>query len=291
MNILTKISVVVLLVLVIFFSAAVITSAVVPANYKLQYEAEQQKAQLANQTAINSMLAQRRTQLALDDTKAQLSQAQEDATGQLATLRGEKAKLEAEKAGLSGQVSGFTASLLELDKQLKVAQDQRNAAVEAEKASRERESSAREELAKLNEAYRKTEDRARTAENETRALRMQVTDLQEQLADKDATLSDLKQRGVTASSDDEAAPVAAPEKIAAKVTAVDDRDGVSINVGSAKGITKNMVLTIYRGDRVVARMRVQEVDLAQSAGLIFDKQMQPRVGDLVKAASTSVSAK
>ena len=57
----------------------------------------------------------------------------------------------------------------------------------------------------------------------------------------------------------------------------------SINIGSVKGIAKDMTLFIYRGDQFIAHLRIIDVDDSESTGQVFDprEEATPQDGDKV----------
>jgi hypothetical protein len=71
--------------------------------------------------------------------------------------------------------------------------------------------------------------------------------------------------------------VKGPE-IIGSITAVRG-DLASLSVGSASGVKKGMEFTIYRGGDFVAFLRIANVDVADSTGIIADRTREPKVGD------------
>lgn len=65
------------------------------------------------------------------------------------------------------------------------------------------------------------------------------------------------------------------------ITAIED-DVASINIGAAKGIKKGMKLIVFRDDNFVAYLQIELVDLNSAAGVIVSKRLEPRPNDKVK---------
>lgn len=56
-------------------------------------------------------------------------------------------------------------------------------------------------------------------------------------------------------------------------------DLVTLSVGAADGVQKNMIFILYRGDQYVADVKITMVDPNQSAGRIVQTAAAPQVGD------------
>ena len=54
---------------------------------------------------------------------------------------------------------------------------------------------------------------------------------------------------------------------------------LTISVGSADGVTKDMVFVVYRGGQYIGDLRVGMVDPNRSAGRLIQSAMAPKVGD------------
>ena len=83
-------------------------------------------------------------------------------------------------------------------------------------------------------------------------------------------------------------PVPGPARPAAAVVVGADIHGlvsevssnmVTLTVGSADGVEKNMRFHITRGDRFLCDVVITHVDVNQSAGVLELVQQMPRVGD------------
>ena len=113
----------------------------------------------------------------------------------------------------------------------------------------------------------------------SRDLHADVLDKTRQLEDKIKELIAL--RSQLASEPLEAAEIVTSDlEIVGTITAV-SQDVASINIGSANGVKAGMKLLIGRGGDFVAYMRIEEVELDSAAGVIVDKEKDPKRGDKV----------
>jgi len=64
------------------------------------------------------------------------------------------------------------------------------------------------------------------------------------------------------------------------VTAIKD-DIIQLNIGSAQGVCKGMVMIVYRDTHFVGRVEITEVRADTSSGKLQDNQLEPRRGDKV----------
>jgi hypothetical protein len=77
-----------------------------------------------------------------------------------------------------------------------------------------------------------------------------------------------------------AQPVVTQKRILGKITAIRQMM-LLIDVGSKDGLEKGMRLIVFRGDRFVGYLRVDEVAETESAGTLVRTVMNPQVGDNV----------
>lgn len=282
MNILTKISVVVLVVLVLFASAVMIAISVVPQNYRTAYLNEKASNELANTAAVNAMLAQRATEQQLLTANNQLAALKTGSAGEIEALKGQLVTAQADNTVLKTNVAAINANLLKNNGLVEVAQTQAKTA-ETNMAKlradlddlNKRNTELASQLTRIQGDLVAAEQQNRSKNVEIQGYKEQITKLMNQLA--------------------EVAPNRAKEAMAAPVTtATPDVTGrvngvkenlVSVNIGSAKGIKEGMKLTISRSGKLVGSLIVQRADLGESAGVLTDKQMDPQINDTVRPAS------
>lgn len=277
MNILTKISVVLVVVLGLFMGVVMITQATVPNNYKIAYEKEQVKNEQSNTLAMNTMLALRNTQIKLDEVNKELAAVKLADAGTVAGRDKTIGDLETEKAKLAGQVDGFTVALAKLQGNLTVAMA---------------ESAAKEKIIGSQDARNKelvTENqRISTLDAEHMSV---ITRLEQVIRSNDVTMQDLKEQLLQALerknqlANGKPGPVLGEgQKVDGQITAVNG-DIASINIGSTKGIKKDMRLIVYRDNKtsvqILGYLKISDVDLSESGGVIVNRTGEVKQGDLV----------
>ncbi len=274
MNILTKICIVIQLVLILLACPVFITQATVVANYRHRYENEVLHGELLNQTAAQAQMNiasvksdrdaavadktelaftswQEITKLRSDIRLAQTSNAEQ---------QNRLDKLATEVAGLKQQAEVFNERSQMLEGELKVARG------EFDKLTAENISTT-EELRAAEVAKTRTEKTSRVHAERVREL--------------DEEVEELRSGGAVGRKDAGPEVTLAPgDAITGTVTTVRG-DYASINIGSAKGVARGMRLIIYRGTEVVSFLRVEEVEVAQSAGIIVDSRLDTLQGDKV----------
>ena len=275
MNILTKISVVLVVVLGLFMGVVLINVATLIPNYKTAYTNEQIKNEQANTLAMNSMLALRNLQIKLDDVSKELATLKLTDAGTIATKDNAIRTLQTEKAELTAQAGGFNDALLKLQANLAVAQ--------AESATKEK--IITEQMARIKELVTENQEVAKVdadhvsaigrLENVIRANEVTIQDLKEQVLH---ILEAKNEAGKTGTAFGEG------PKIEGQITAASGNTA-SINIGSAKGIKKGMKLLVYRDNKtsvqVLGYLQISDVDLSESGGVIVDRTGDVKQGDLV----------
>jgi uncharacterized protein YukE len=276
LGILTKISIVVLVVLVLLACPVFITQAVVGPSYREAYDAQVKKSELAEQAVRAGMLDLQKVTQERNDLAGQLRRD----TGELqAALDVAKNQLVVEKQKsdkLSNDLSGITLDLN------KLRADYENNSKRTTALTEQRDS-ALKKIEALSEENRRFSDTLKQSQLEMDRLNEVSRTLREQIAERDDRIRQLEQQvgGAAAGAAARApTPVTSEVRINGTVTAVNG-DLASINVGSAKGVKPGMSLIIYRGAEYVAKLRVDQVDVGQSAGVIIDKRLDVAQGDKV----------
>ena len=274
MNILTKISVVLVVVLGLFMGVVLINVATLIPNYKQAYTNEQNKNEQSNTLAMNTMLALRNAQIQLDDVNKKLATLTLADAGTLAARDKTISDLEADKAKLAVQVDGFKDALTTLGANLTVAQAESTAKekIIADQSARQKELIAEnQQLTKVGAEQLSAIGRL---EQVIRANDVTIQDYKEQLLKKNQPTPG--KPAETASGD--------LQKIDGQITATSG-NAASINIGSAKGIKPGMKLIVYRETRntsqILGYLQISDVDLSESGGVIVDRQGDVKQGDLV----------
>ncbi len=278
MGILTKISIVVLVVLILLACPVFITQATVAPEYFLAYKASKTENEINAQAVRAGMLALQQMTAERDRLAAALTkdtgamQAEIDRLkADLSSERQRTAKLDNDLALINGELAKLRADYQSNTERTKALVEQRDDAFK--------------KVQMLNDETRRLSDQLKQTQLDMDRQGGIIKTLREQLAERDDRLRQMEQQfGV------KAPPAAAPEAreaaprpavpINGTVTSVRG-DLASINIGSAKGVQPGMQLIIYRGAEFVAKLRVDQVDVGQAAGVISDKRLDPLQGDKV----------
>jgi uncharacterized protein (DUF3084 family) len=277
LGILTKISIVVLVALILLACPVFITQATVAPEYLLAFKASKAENEINAQAVRAGMLALQQMTAERDRLTATLTR---DSGAMQADIDRLKADLSAERqrtAKLDNDLALINGELAKLR-----ADYQSN--TERTKALTEQRDDAFKKVQMLNDETRRLSDQLKQTQLDMDRQGGIIRTLREQLAERDDRLRQMEaQFGVKA-------PAAAPEAreaasrpavpISGTVTSVRG-DLASINIGSAKGVQPGMQLIIYRGADYVAKLRVDQVDVSQAAGVISDKRLDPLQGDKV----------
>jgi len=275
---LTKISIVVLVVLVLLACPSFITQATVGHNYRQLYEAALEENELLRHQAANAMLAVQTVQRQRAQLRARLEEMSSLGQAELESLRTELARERQQRASLQKNVDQINFELT------KLRADYEHNSRRTEALAAERDEAFRK-IELLNDENRRLSDLLKTTQLEADRQSEIVRTLNEQLADRDELIRKLQSRlaggaaPVSPTADQQ--PAAAPaRRVVGTVTAVEG-DLVGVNIGSAKGLKPGMKLIIYRGPEFVAHLRVQQVEVDEAAGILFDRRLDPMRGDKV----------
>ena len=273
MNILTKICVVILLVLVLFASVVFINWATVQPNYRTAFEAQKNQRLLSDQSVRFQKLATEKYKAERDEAFRENRRLE----NQIADIRANKVPdtEELRTAALIKELEKANAGLQTLNVELGEA-GQRNGELTAQlDKSRLRIDELQKERATTAGEVTDLVAKLERSERIVRALQLQLRDKDEKIADLEAKVA----RGPAVAGDGEAVqPIT--DKIAGTITAVQG-ELASINIGTAHGVIRGLKLMIYRDASFVGYLRIDEVDEAESAGTIVDKQLDPVAGDKV----------
>jgi SMC interacting uncharacterized protein involved in chromosome segregation len=271
---LTKVFIVILVVLVLVASGIFISYIARTENYKVLYESEQTRAQIAEAGQANYMLAADNYRT-LSNTEAGL-RASDDAShrAEMARLEADKKKLELAIAGTTTNLGELQLKLASLETTIKGAQQ-----VNADQAAKLDAARAEKDkaLGQLNEQSAKLN--SLIAENTI--LEKSVDALKEMLQSAQSEIKDLQKQGEATGTTKRAATAPQPAvKLDGSVTAV-DRGLAQINLGSTSGVKKGMTFFVYRNADFVARLQIEEVQAGQAAGIVSDAKRDIRQGDKV----------
>ena len=273
MSTLTKICVVVLVVLVLFAAGPFIQQAVEGPSWKEACERQKQRTEIAEASARNNMLASQMYQRLYESARDKAVENASQLLGTIGSKDVEIARLTGQLADRAGEVRKLAAFCEAFEKDLK-AQIALNKAILAQLDAK------RDENGKLSAQLRRAQHTIKEEQTNREILARSVKVIQEQLVQKDAEIAELRDQlaagGVRVGT---ARSVAATgTKIDATVTAVKG-DLASLGVGSASGVKKDMEFIIYRGADFVAHLRIADVGVASSTGIVLDRKREPRAGD------------
>jgi hypothetical protein len=247
-------------------------------NYKAAFLNEQNKNEQSNTLAMNTMLALRNTQIKLDEVSKELAALKLTDAGTLASRDKTIGDLEGEKAKLAAQVDGFNVALAKLQGNLTVAMAE---SVAKEKIIAEQDA-RNKELVTENQRISTLDAEHMSAiarlEQVVRADGVTMQDLKEQL------LQALERKNQVANGGRPGEVIAEGAKVDGQITAVNG-DTASINIGSTKGIKKDMRLIVYRDNKtsvqILGYLKISDVDLSESGGVIVNRTGEVKQGDLV----------
>ena len=278
MSILSKICIVLLALLSVAMMIVIVSTATVIPNYKQAWEQQKQRVTLCQQIANNARIrlgnveadydqlltrskADREKFLAL---KTQLTRELAEKNQTLLVLQADVTAINVSLATLEKTVKHQNGRIADLTKELGAAR-KANSGLHAAKSRLELElDSARAESERLQSI--------------SRNLKADILDKSRQLEEKTQEVIALRSR-LADEPIDEAEPVAEME-IVGTITAV-SQDVASINIGSANGVKPGMKLLIGRDGDFIAYLRVEEVELDSAAGVIVDREKEPKRGDKV----------
>lgn len=277
MGILTKISVVVLVVLILLACPVFITQATVGPAYRQAYDRQEREKDLLAQSVRASELVLKQAILERDRFAAALTQDRLAMQTEIDQLRADLSEARQRSTKLDNDLSLINGELAKLR-----ADYQSN--TERTKTLTQQRDEAFTKVQMLNDETRRLTDLLKQTQLDMERQGAIIKTLREQLVERDDRLRQLEQEyGVSTAARTTTAPVAGARSdvpINGTVTSVRG-ELASINVGSAKGVKPGMQLIIYRGSEYVAKLRVDQVDVGQSAGIISEKRLDPLQGDKV----------
>ena len=280
MSILTKISVVLLVVLVLVACPVFITQATVPPDFRQKWLEAESKCTLAGMHAKNSQLAmlKKDAQLAEETARANSAEAARDKlVGELsdkidklrADLVAQRARTERLSVVLAGQetiIKNVNARSDRLEAEGKDYRTQLNTRIE--KNSR------------LSVMLKESQSREHRLMVIARVDKERIADLERQVEEE---------RAKPATTAGQATPQPGsgqpplPPPPDGTITAV--KSGIaSINIGSAHGVRPGMKFAIVRGPHFIGYLRISQVRMQHAAGTVSDNRLAPKAGDKVTSA-------
>ncbi len=281
MSTLTKIAIVVLVVLILLACPVFITQSRLAPTYEDAYKRLEQRAGILEQEV-------RHGQLSVQVLSRERDRLAGDLTKETGAMQGEIERLKRELTDERRKAAELAKNLELMNTELSKLRLDFEANSKRTAALSQQRDDAFDKIQKLNDEFRKTTDKLKKTQLDMDRQGGIIRALEEQRVQRDERIKHLEQLLGSAAGPGAAAPTAptapaAPRtdiRISGTVTAVRG-DLASVNVGSAKGVRPGMMLVIYRGADYVAKLRVDNVDVGESAGVIIDPRLDPMQGDKV----------
>ena len=283
MSTLTKILVILLVVFCIAFTMSAISFVARTNEWRALAQGYQQEA-LVSDTYLRNTLAESAAQKALDRDAInahiarikELESANQDAARQIAGLKADLAQARAEATSLqgtvrtlSGEIKVGQAGWAEQRKQRELLPE-RNLEVEKRNLDlNERVNEQTAQLTVLHQELRRREQQIQILREENRKLAQARRG-----AAEFETFSPAEQERVTPLT------AVASSPVRGRVTGISGALA-TISVGSADGVTEDMVFVIYRGLDYIGDLEISKVEPNQAAGKIVRAAGAVRVGDEV----------
>lgn len=279
MNILTKISVVVLVLLVVISSVVFITLATQMPNYRDLYEGELARNKLLSQANRHANVALRRAQMETGREKGRAVKAEGDLAREGASLRAQLDEERGNNVENKIKLGSMELAVKKINDEL-AAKERRNQGLVEQLAE------ARAVLNSTSEQLRTTNDKLSQEKLTSDKYKRQAESHLERITDLEAQIEEaykkLAEKGRAVPETGEKPAGLTPPGVTGTVTAVKG-NLASVNVGSIKGIKPGMEMMIYRGGEFVAYLQIQDVDTNQSGGVVVKKRLDPMVGDKVES--------
>lgn len=288
MSILTKISVVVLVAVVLVASGVFINMATVPQNYRHLWQQTQVRAERLEQLARVRETEAMKLQNQRDQLRQELAREKRERVTDADQLQRQLADCKAQIAQAQKNKEAWEAVARKSQESLQAEQDRSTALREELRTQQARTNDAREEIRRLTDLISEKEVQIDRMAHLLQKRQLELAEKEKRIEELSARLAQRDTDGVTATpAAVEDVEVRGPQvPIYGTVTAYDTDDNIaSINIGTAKGVKKNMKLTIFRGEEFVAYMRVEWVDVSNAIGVVTTKRLQPQQGDKVMTVS------
>lgn len=272
MSILTKTCVVVLLVLILFACPVFITQATVAPNWRYAYQQKDAECKAYQMDAKAEKLAHNATIEQRDGARDSLNALREGKNIEMAKLSAELSAARSGAAAFQNNLGTLAAKVGGLEREATNFNHRNDLlAAQLDKARKDIDKLTKEVIG-VSELLKQTEAEKARVNQLARTFQQTIRELEEEN-------EQLRQSGGVVRADGEQAAVVG-DMIIGTVEAVRG-NYASINIGSAKGIKRNMKLIIYRGSQFIGWLRIDEVDVDQAAGIIVNPMQDPRQGDKV----------
>ena len=280
MSILTKICVVLVLVVSVAASGAFLRMVSVRTSWRNKCKIQEGRARVADLTAGNLQIALDKTKVLLVTVDGKLAAAETSLIKEQTERAVEKAAAARSAAEISAKFDALDANFTKLQTDLQTTlamqeqlKTEKVALTKSLDTSNETARGLKKEFDNATVQIGRLNTMVKHYAILIKDLRAEKQELQHEL---ETALAGASKKGGTA-----AVAVAPPDQpVIGRVTAAES--GVaSINLGQARGIKKGMMLTIFRGGKYVAHLRIDLVEPDTAAGVILDKKLEVVQGDEV----------
>lgn len=284
LNILTKISVVFLVVASLVAMPVFINLAVAHANYKQLFL--EQKEAYKRLEAVNTNRQEQVARLTteLGNARSESNRQETVLKSRIDDLLRENTQLKLQLASTENKLDNINLKMASLSDSLKAEQGLVAKIQDQLDEAWKDKTRQQQELIRMGRLLEEERARADRLAKNNKVLREQAEDMKNTIAQLNDTIASMGQRSAGgAVADDEDLPAVAEQKITGTITAIQN-NLASVNVGSAHGVKSGMKLIVYRGDQFVGNLMVEQVRVNESAGVMIDKRLSPQQGDKVTSS-------
>ena len=280
LSILTKICVVLLAVLVAVACPVFISHATVTAKWKVACESAQAENESIRQATQQKGLALTASNAENKQLRTALDKLRNESTAQAKASQLEVARLQTLIANYVSTIKSMAADSTIKSAVLDDTNKRNEANSKQGKLYRDEINRKAEEVNRLSFILKEAQSKLTRAEKASRIKEEKIVELQQREQELLVTVKELMRSGAKLGSGDQV--VAADRDLVGRVLAV--RGGIaSINIGSANGVTRGMMLVITRDNDYVGKLRIAEVSASEAGGMIVDKRLVAQAGDVVKS--------
>ncbi len=287
MHILTKIFIVIVAVLTVALVPLVMVNAANERTFKTRWEDEKVRAAEAILSRNLAQAAQAQAQAQYEAINSQLASERQVLRTKLDDQEATARKLEAEAVGLRARQDDFNAIMKTYAENDKAKTELVRVLNEEIVASRARLTQLEQEFVKLDEELTATRQKLEVADAARRALQEDVQRLQEEkdqamskVARYTAWVGELPGGGSQATAMiGDSTRVPADRSLTATIINVrrgTDSVLAEINAGSRDGVQNGWVMTIADGGKFMGNLRITNVDVTRSTGVVELEDAQAR---------------
>lgn len=277
MHILTKIFIVIVAVLTVALVPLVMVNAANERTFKTRWEEEKARAAEAILGRDLAQAAQARAQAQFESINAQLVAERQVLRAKLDEQEAATRRLDAEAVGLRARQDDFNAIMKTYAENDKAKTELVRVLNDEIVSNRARLTQLEQEFVKLDQELTETKEQLKVADASRRALQEEVQRLQEEkqqamskLARYTAWVGELPS-GVSQAGAVDGTRVPADRSLTATIINVrrgPDSVLAEINAGSRDGVQPGWVMTIADGGRFIGNLRITNVDVTRSNGVV-----------------------